>query len=269
MSPTIHKNTLLESFAKDQVNVSLGVKILKGVEIVHIAKSAGYDSLFVDLEHSTLTIKDAGQICIAALSAGVSPFIRVPHECGDGMIQKALDAGAMGVVVPHIDTVEQAQKAISITKFPPLGGRSITGALPQFDMAPIPPTITGPLLDQSGSVVALIIESGLGADNADAIANLPGADILVIGCYDLASNIGTLGEWDHPKFLCCLEKVAKACKKHDKHWGFGGLEHRPDLMDICVNEWGARWILGQQDFGLLLKAGRENSQMLKMIQKTK
>ena len=81
------------------------MKIFKGVEIVHIAKSSGYDAIFVDLEHSTLTIKDAGQILITALSAGITPLVRVPHECGDGMIQKALDAGAMGVLIPHIDTV--------------------------------------------------------------------------------------------------------------------------------------------------------------------
>lgn len=134
-------------------------------------------------------------------------------------------------------------------------------------MAPVPPDITGPQLDERGSVVLLMIESGKGADNADAIAALPGADVLVVGPFDLASDIGTLGDWEHATFLGCIEKVAQACQKHGKQWGFGGLEHRPELMDKCVNEWGGRWILGQQDFGLLLSGGIQNYKTLKSIQK--
>lgn len=72
-----------------------------------IAKSAGYDSLFIDTEHTILTIRDVGQLCIHALSAGVTPFVRVPHQCGEGEIQRALDAGAMGVVIPHVDNLGQ------------------------------------------------------------------------------------------------------------------------------------------------------------------
>ena len=63
---------------------------------------AGYDSLFIDLEHTALTIKDANQLCITAISAGIVPFVRVPHECGLGFMQKVLDVGAMGIIVPHI-----------------------------------------------------------------------------------------------------------------------------------------------------------------------
>ena len=136
-------------------------------------------------------------------------------------------------------------------------------------MAPISPTVTGPQLDESGSVVMLMIESGEGAENADAIAALPGADMLVVGPFDLAADLGTLGDWEHPRFLSCFEKVAQASQKHGKKWGFGGIEHRPELMDRCVNEWGARWILGQQDFALLLSGGTQNYRTLKSIHRTK
>lgn len=69
-----------------------------------IAKSAGYDSLFVELEHSTLSLGTASSICTAALSASITPFVRVPYQCGDGFIQRVLDGGAMGIIVPHIHT---------------------------------------------------------------------------------------------------------------------------------------------------------------------
>lgn len=70
-----------------------------------IAKSAGYDSLFIDLEHTTLTIKDASTLCTTALGVGITPFVRVPWQCGNGFVQRVLDLGAMGVVFPHIHSV--------------------------------------------------------------------------------------------------------------------------------------------------------------------
>lgn len=104
-SLTIAKNNLVSLAAAGKVCTAFGVKICRGVEIVHIAKVAGYDSLFIDLEHTCMTLHDASQICITAISAGVTPFVRVPHECGLGFIQKTLDVGAMGVIIPHIHGV--------------------------------------------------------------------------------------------------------------------------------------------------------------------
>ncbi len=73
-------------------------------EAVLIAKSAGYDSLFIELEHSTFSLETSSQLCSAGLSAGITPFVRVPYQCGDGFVQRVLDGGAMGVIFPHIST---------------------------------------------------------------------------------------------------------------------------------------------------------------------
>lgn len=73
--------------------------------IVSIAVNAGYDSLFVDLEHTTLSLRDASQLCITALASGIPPFVRVPYQCGRGFVQRVLDMGAMGVIFPHIHSV--------------------------------------------------------------------------------------------------------------------------------------------------------------------
>jgi len=69
---------------------------------VQIAQKAGFEALFIDLEHSTLSINDASQLCTTALLAGVTPFVRVPYQCGDGLVQRVLDGGAMGVIFPHV-----------------------------------------------------------------------------------------------------------------------------------------------------------------------
>jgi len=74
-------------------------------EVVLLAKATGYDSVFIDLEHSTISIKDASMLCTAALLSQITPFVRVPYQCGNGFVQRVLDGGAMGVVFPHINTV--------------------------------------------------------------------------------------------------------------------------------------------------------------------
>jgi 2-keto-3-deoxy-L-rhamnonate aldolase RhmA len=89
----------------------MGVRLVTNPLISQFAQNAGFDSLFIDLEHSLLSIADAGNICTSALTAGITPFVRVPHQCGNGFVQRVLDAGAMGVVFPHISTASKSQCA--------------------------------------------------------------------------------------------------------------------------------------------------------------
>lgn len=71
-------------------------------QIVRLAKNAGFDSLFIELEHSTLSLDQASALCSAGLHIGITPFVRVPYQCGDGFVQRVLDGGALGVIFPHI-----------------------------------------------------------------------------------------------------------------------------------------------------------------------
>lgn len=80
------------------------MKTTSSSEVVLLARAAGYDSVFVDLEHSTLSTHDASTLCTTALLAGVTPFVRVPHDCGSGFVQRVLDGGAVGVIYPHLNT---------------------------------------------------------------------------------------------------------------------------------------------------------------------
>ncbi|KAG9253763.1 HpcH/HpaI aldolase [Emericellopsis atlantica] len=265
-STTIAQNNLIALAARGKICTSLGVKICRGVEIVHIAKASGYDSLFIDLEHTCMTVQDASQICIAAVSAGITPFVRVPHECGQGMIQKVLHVGAMGVIVPHIQGVEDAKKAIAVTKYPPHGTRSLSGGFPQFEYASPPPQVLMQEANQYGSQCFIMIETVDALAAVDDIAALPGCDVLLVGSQDLAAEIGTSPDWDHPGFWDSLQKVGSAAKKHGKLMGVAGLYHRPDILRRVVNELGARWVVGSHDVGLLLGGGRANSELLRGLQ---
>jgi 2-keto-3-deoxy-L-rhamnonate aldolase RhmA len=97
-----------------------------------LAKSAGYDTLFIDHEHSSVSVKEASQIYTTTLTTDITPFVRVPYECCDGYVQKILDAGAMGVIFPHVNSAEDARRLSRVCKHPPLGTRSWTNGLPHL-----------------------------------------------------------------------------------------------------------------------------------------
>lgn len=121
-------------------------------------------------------------------------------------------------------------------------------------------------MNAAGSTVFIMIETADALAAVDDIAALPGCDVLLVGSNDLASEIGTLPDWDHPKFVGALAKVGAAARKHGKLMGIAGLYHRPDILAQVINEFGARWIVGAQDVGLLLGGGRANSDLLRNLQ---
>jgi 2-keto-3-deoxy-L-rhamnonate aldolase RhmA len=79
-----------------------------------------------------MSVKEASQICTTALTASITPFVRVPYECGDGYVQKTLDAGARGVIFPHVNSAEGARRLSRVCKYPPLWTRSWTNGLPHL-----------------------------------------------------------------------------------------------------------------------------------------
>jgi 4-hydroxy-2-oxoheptanedioate aldolase len=133
-------NELLRNHVKDklgrgEVVASMTVRLVRGIEIARIAKTAGFDSLYVDLEHASFSLETTGQICIAALEAGITPLVRVP---GVAEVSRVLDAGALGVIAPHVQSADDARRYVRAAKFPPLGERSAAGPLPHLHYRSFP-----------------------------------------------------------------------------------------------------------------------------------
>lgn len=121
-------------------------------------------------------------------------------------------------------------------------------------------------MNQFGSQCFIMIETVDALNNVDDIAALPGCDVLLVGSQDLATEIDTIPDWDHPNFWNALQAVGKAAKKYGKLIGIAGLYHRPDILERVINELGARWIVGAHDVGLLSSGGRANSDLLRSLQ---
>src|ERR1700684_1269839 len=100
------RNHVKEKLARGEVVASMTVRLIRGIEIARIAKTAGFDSLYVDMEHASFSLETTGQICMAALAAGITPLVRVP---GVAEVSRVLDAGALGVIAPHVRSAEEAR----------------------------------------------------------------------------------------------------------------------------------------------------------------
>ena len=131
------RNVVKEKLARNEVVASMTIRLVRSIEIAQLAKTAGFDMIYVDLEHSTLTLDATSQICQAALGVGIAPMVRVPANTPE-YIQRVLDGGALGIVAPGIGSAAEARALVEAAKYPPLGERGAGGALPHLQYRAFP-----------------------------------------------------------------------------------------------------------------------------------
>lgn len=252
-------NPVRDRLAAGELAIGVAVRALRSVEVARIMKTCGYDWLFIDLEHGSTSIETAAGIMTAALDAGITPIVRVP-EGESAMAARCLDAGALGIVISHVETAEDARAAVAELRFPPLGRRSIGGNYAQLGFRSTSARDAAPALDAATLVIATL-ETARGIENAEAIAAVPGVDIVQVGSNDLTLSMGVPGQLDHPKLAAAMETVVRACAAHGKFPGFGGV-YRPDLMQKYIGL-GMRFVLGGSDINLLMAAAEERARFVR------
>ena len=235
-----------------ELAIGIGLRQSRHVEIGKAMKSAGYDWVFIDMEHGAMDVDMATQISVAAQDAGVAPIVRVPgfeHYHAT----RVLDGGALGIVIPHVDDAETAARMVSNCRYPPDGARSMAGGLPQLNFASHPIADTARAINDA-TLVVVMIETETAVANADAIAAVPGVDALLIGTNDLCLDMGIPGQYDHSRVHDAYTNVITACQAHGKHAGMGGV-YDPTLMATYIGM-GMRLIIAGSDFGLMMAAAR-------------
>lgn len=257
--PAKTDNPLVRKLVAGDSALCLAVRVMRLPHIAHMAKAAGFDALYVDMEHSMVGIETTSNLCIAAWDIGVAPLVRVPsHDAHT--VSRVLDGGAAGIIVPHIETAAEAAAVVNAALFPPLGKRSVAGSGVVMGYTAYPPEEICHRLNQRTLIVAMLESEG-GIANADAIAAVPGIDMLLIGTNDLCAELGVHGQHEHPKIRAAYETVAKACKKHRLPLGIGGIKTGPLLPELY--DLGARFLLARTDEALLLAAAKDETKALR------
>jgi 2-keto-3-deoxy-L-rhamnonate aldolase RhmA len=253
------RNPARERLERGELSIGLGIRLARTVEIAKILKTSGYDWIFLDLEHGTMSLDTAAQISVAALDAGISPIVRVP-AMQHSMATRALDGGALGIVMPHVDTAEEAQAIVDHLKYPPLGHRSVAGPQAQFDFRAMKVAEVTEAVN-AANLTIVMVETPKGIANADSIAAVPGIDVVLIGTNDLAAEMGIPGDFANPRIAAAYETVIAACRKHKKWPGMGGV-YSEDLLKRYVGM-GMRIMLAGGDVGMLMQAATARTSFLR------
>lgn len=255
-------NSARQKLAADGLVLCMGLRQARSVDIAMIAAESGFDSVYVDLQHSPLSLETASAICAGSIGLGITPLVRVPGHAAD-WISRVLDGGAQGVIVPNVDAPEQARAVVDAARFPPLGRRSVMGSGPALRYQGLKLGEVNRTLNEE-TLLVVMLETAQGIENADAIARVAGIDILLIGSNDLCTEMGIPGELRHPKLRQAYDAVARACKAHGKTLGVGGirgdLELQADLLRL-----GARFIIAGNDTAYLAAAARKDAEALRGI----
>jgi 2-keto-3-deoxy-L-rhamnonate aldolase RhmA len=253
-------NAVKAKLARGEVVTSMIVRLVRSVEIASIARTAGFDSIYIDLEHNSFSLDATGQICIASLATGVTPLVRVPG-LDPHYIARVLECGALGVIVPHIESRQAAEAAVQAAKYPPRGSRSFAAALPHLQFRSFSAKAATEALNDATMVVAMI-ESAEAVEVVDEIASVDGIDLLLLGTNDLCNSLGIPGQLDHHSVRSAYARALEACRKHEKYVGVGGLASRPDLTREFV-ELGARYISAGSDLSFLLSGAEGKVKQLR------
>ncbi len=254
----MQRNTIKERLKSGEVvyGTSLGGCLEPEISIVLAA--AGVEFFFVDTEHSTTTYAQVQGLCRTARGAGVIPLVRVTQN-ESSLISRALDVGAMGIIVPRVHSAAEARAAMDALKFPPLGHRG-------YGLGTIVTDLKGKSAQEEvnsanrETLAVMMIESQEGLRGVEEIAAVPEVDVLFVGPYDLSLALGILEQFDNPVFWKALEKVIHAGTKA----GIAvGLQSKDMALLTRAREMGARFMVYSSDYSILLSGYKEGISRLK------
>lgn len=252
------RNNALEILRNGGTALGAGVRMARTIDIGKAMKTAGFDWLFIDLEHSSISLDTAAQIAAAALDADIAPFVRVPK--GEfSLATRMLDSGALGIVVPHVETADEARQIVAELRLPPLGRRSYSGMNLQREYQ-LGSRVEATAAVERMTMIVVMLESPEAVAQADAIASVEGVDVVLIGTNDLCTEMGIAGEHAHPRVVEAYEQVIAACRRHGKVPGAAGVDS--DLMSRYV-VMGARFILAGVDLGFLMQGAKARADFLR------
>ncbi len=243
-------NTLKEKLKSKAL--ALGSWITMGhPAIAEILARAGFDWLVVDLEHSTISVEQAGELIRVIDLCGVAPLVRLTSNHPD-QIKRVMDAGAHGIVVPMVNSTAEAVRAVAATRYGPRGIRGVGLARAQG----YGPGFNDYLQWQGeGPVVIVQIEHRNALDQLEAILTVPGVDGFIIGPYDLSCSMGMPGEFDNPAFVAAMQSILSTGLRLGCPAGMHIIE--PDVMRLRQTiAQGYRFIAYSVDIRMLDVAAR-------------
>jgi 4-hydroxy-2-oxoheptanedioate aldolase len=244
------KNLLKEKLLKGEV--ASGVLIQDPIpHVVEVLALLGFDWLFIDCEHSSLSLSEVGQLVIAAEARDMTPLVRVPQNLPE-VILPYLDAGAMGIIIPGVESVEDCRVAVRGAKYAPEGVRGLA-QVRSADYG-----LCGPMGEyvkaaNRETLVLVVVEDSQGVENIEGILGTEGIDGVMIGSTDLSQSLKFPGQTAHPVVVEAINKILAEGKKVGKP--IGGVVRSGETPRQYIEN-GYQLLLTSV-YGLLIGAGKQ------------
>ncbi len=215
-------------------------------------KEAGWDYILIDTEHASFGIETVANLLHVSSAIGLPALVRVP-ETQRSLLSRPLDAGAMGLMIPRVESRAQAEEILRYTKYPPAGDR---GAILGSAHNAYQPVDGRPFMRQANAELLTVmqIETQAGLDRMDEILSVPGLDVALIGPYDLSTSLGIPGQVNHPRMARAVDAFLKSCKRHGVAAGNFVTSIEDGRMWLRR---GMRFLIYGADFMLLMERSRE------------
>lgn len=232
---------------------------LGSLPATYICANSGFDWMLIDLEHGSGSEADLLPQILAVASSSSISIVRVPG-IGSPLVQRALDLGADGIMIPRVNSVKEATSAIEATLFPPKGTRGIAQLTfaSQFGSR----TMTLANSQEEERLVVLQVETEEAVENAEKIADLIGVDVLFVGPSDLSMSMGRFWQLDDKSFLSNLEHSAKVIRGAGKA---AGILASDEVTAKRYFDMGYNFIGVSADSGYLARSTRSMAQSLKSV----
>jgi 2-keto-3-deoxy-L-rhamnonate aldolase RhmA len=208
----MHINPVKHALKEGKLQAGCSFSILRSPDAARILAAAGFQWTYVDSEHGPFDLETLADINRASVAAGLMPIVRVA-DLQYALVARALDNGAQGIIFPRVEDPELLARAVSWTKFPPMGvrGFGLGPAHVDYEKVTIPQIIEHL---NANTLVVLQIETKLAVERRDELLSVPGVDAIMIGPADLSISLGVPGQFDHPTMIETIELVKESCLKH-------------------------------------------------------
>jgi 2-keto-3-deoxy-L-rhamnonate aldolase RhmA len=254
----MHINRVKTALKEGALQIGCSFSQLRSPEVATILGKAGFDWTYLDAEHGGFDLETLQDLCRAAIAAGMAPIVRVA-DIQYALIARSLDSGAMGILLPRIESPDILERAVSWTFFPPLGIRGYGLGPPNVEYEPV----TIPQIMQhrnANTMVVLQIETKLALDRREELLAVPGIDAVMVGPADLSISLGVPGEFEHPKLVEAIEMIRDSCLRHGVA---PGIHMRSLAVAKFWKERGMKFLSTGSETGFLFEKASETAKALR------
>lgn len=218
---------------------------------------AGHDFVWLDMEHAMFNWETIQTLVQFARLVGITPLVRVT-DLSYALVARALDAGAIGVIIPRVDSVEQVRDAVSYARYPPLGRRGAGGEGRYGFERRLPADAVEQV--NTATVVAVQVETIGAVERIDELASVEGIDVVCVGPQDLSISLGLAGQFDHPTFVEAVEHVLRQVSSAGK---VAGMVERDAHRFQRWHGAGCRFFACNTDLNLIFTGAKADVDLLR------